>query len=254
MVLKLTGTGRNDVPRAESHSGPQAAGQSPATAERSPATAWQLDLCGVNAYLVDDGGILTLVDTGTPWGSSTLAHEVEQTGHTLADIDRVLLTHYDIDHVGGLGELEHDVPVYLGMPDRGYLTGGQRPPLSVPKSVLHRIVGPFLRDRDHPIETVEDGDEIGSFRAYHTPGHTPGHIAYLSESLSIGFLGDLVIERKGELVPSPWYLSYDAEQVADSIHDLADRQPPIETLGMGHGVPYLKNGSVRLAELGRSIA
>lgn len=246
MVLKLTGTERSEAPRAARNDVPRAAGQ-------SPATAWQLDLCGVNAYLADDGGTLTLVDTGTLWDSSTLVREIERTGHAVADVDRVLLTHYDIDHVGGLGEVDPEVPVYLGMPDRGYLTGGQRPPLSVPKGVLHRVVGPFLRDRNRSIETVEDGDEIGSFTAYHTPGHTPGHMAYLSEPLSIGFLGDLVIERKGELVPSPWYLSYDAEQVTDSIHDLADRQPPIETIGVGHGVPYLKNGSVRLAELGRSI-
>lgn len=246
MVLKLTGTERSEAPRTGKSKAPRTAGQ-------SSAIAWQLDLCGVNAYLVDDEGTLTLVDTGTPWDSSTLAHEIERTDHTVAEVDRVLLTHYDIDHVGGLGAVDPEVPVYLGMPDRGYLTGRRRPPLSTPKGVLHRVVGPFLRDRDRSIETVEDGDEIGSFRAYHTPGHTPGHMAYLSESLSIGFLGDLVLERKGELVPSPWYLSYDTDQVADSIHDLADRQPPIETIGVGHGVPYLKNGSVRLAELGRSI-
>ncbi|WP_394337766.1 MBL fold metallo-hydrolase [Halocatena pleomorpha] len=216
-------------------------------------TAWQLDLTGVNAYLVDDGTV-TLVDTGTPWGISRLVREIERTGHAVTDIDQVLLTHYDIDHVGGLRGLDRDIPVYLGTPDRGFLTGQERPPLSTPKGVLHRVVGPFLRDRDHVIEPVEDGDAIGSFKAYHTPGHTPGHMAYLSESLSIGFLGDLVIERKGELVPSPWYLSYDTDQVADSIRDLADRQPPIETVGVGHGVPFLKNGCVRLAELGRAIA
>ncbi len=238
MVFELTETERSEAPQA---------------AGRSSATAWQLDLIGVNAFLVADGTV-TLVDTGTPWGVSRLVREIERTGHAVSDIDRVLLTHYDIDHVGGLGGLDLDVPVYLGMPDRGFLTGRERPSLSTPKGVLHRVVGPFLRDRDRVIETVEDGDEIGSFTAYHTPGHTPGHMAYLSESLSIGFLGDLVIERKGELVPSPWYLSYDADQVADSIHDLADRQPPVETVGVGHGVPFLKNGSVRLAELGRSIA
>lgn len=247
MVFELTETERDNVPQAGRRKASRTAGH-------SPASAWQLDLTGVNAYLVDDEGTLTLVDTGTPWGVSTLVREIEETGHALTDIDRVLLTHYDIDHVGGLVRLELDVPVYAGMPDRAFLTGRRRPPLSTPKGVLHRVLGPFLRDRNLSIEAVEDGDEIGSFRAYHTPGHTPGHMAYLSESLSIGFIGDLVIERKGEMIPSPWYLSYDADQVTESILDLADRQPPIETLGFGHGVPFLKNGSVRLAELGRSVA
>lgn len=253
MVFELTETERNEVPQAARDDVPRAVGLRPTTAGRSPATAWQLDLTGVNAYLVDDCGTVTLVDTGTPWGVSTLLDEIEATGHALSDIDRVLLTHYDIDHVGGLGRLGLDVPVYAGMPDGGFLTGIHRPPLAA-KGLLHRVLGPFFRDRSLTIEAVEDGDVIGSFTAYHTPGHTPGHMAYLSESLSIGFVGDLIIERNGEMKPSPWFLSYDSEQVTDSILELADRQPPIEVVCFGHGVPFLKNGSVRVAEFAQSMA
>lgn len=216
--------------------------------------AWQVDFPGVNAYLLDDDGTLTLVDGGTPWGVSKLAREIEETEYALTDIERILLTHYDIDHVGGLVRLGIDAPVYVGMPDGAFLTGRKQPPLTNPKGILQRVLGPFMRGHDLSIEAVEDGDEIGSFTAYHTPGHTPGHMAYLSESLSLGFVGDLIIEREGELVPSPWYLSYDAKRVTESIRDLADRQPAIETIGFGHGVPFLKDGSVRLAELSQSMA
>lgn len=215
--------------------------------------AWQLDLTGVNAYLLDDDGTLTLIDGGTPWGVSKLVREIEETGYALGDIERVLLTHYDIDHVGGLVRLGISAPVYVGMPDGAFLTGRQQPPLTNSKGALQRVLGPFMRGHDLSIEVVEDGDEIGSFTAYHTPGHTPGHMAYLSESHSLGFVGDLILERGGELVPSPWYLSYDSEQVTESILDLSDRQPAIETIGFGHGVPFLRDGSVRLAELGQSI-
>lgn len=216
--------------------------------------AWQVDLTGVNAYLLDDGGTLTLVDGGTPWGISKLMREIEETEYTLNSIDRVLLTHYDIDHVGGLIRLGIEAPVYVGMPDGAFLTGQQKPPLTNSKGALQRALRPFMRGHDLSIEPVEDGDEIGSFTAYHTPGHTPGHMAYMSESLSLGFVGDSIIERRGELIPSPWYLSYDSRQAKESILDLADRQPAVETIGFGHGVPFLKNGSVRLAELGQSIA
>jgi glyoxylase-like metal-dependent hydrolase (beta-lactamase superfamily II) len=215
---------------------------------------WQLELATVNAYLVNDAGTLTLVDAGLPWDVSTLVNAIEGTDYGVSDIDRVLLTHYDIDHVGGLVRLGLDVPVYIGAPDATFFDGRRQPPLTNSKGILHRTLGPFMRGNDLSIKVVEDGDEMGSFTAYHTPGHTPGHMAYLSETLSIGFVGDLVLERGGELVPSPWYISYDSGKVSESIHDLVDRQPAIETIGFGHGVPFLRDGSDRLAELGRSIA
>lgn len=215
---------------------------------------WQMELSGVNAYLVNDAGTLTLVDAGNPWDASKLVSAIEETAYTVTDIERVLLTHYDPDHVGGLVRLTFDGPVYIGAPDAAYLSGRRQPPLTNSKGIFQRVAGPFMRGNDLSVETVEDGDKVGSFTAYHTPGHTPGHMTYLSESLSVGFVGDLVMERGGELTPSPWYLSYDSEQVKESIHDFADQQPAIETIGFGHGVPFLRDGSVRLAELGRSIA
>lgn len=216
-------------------------------------SVWQLELNSVNAYLVSDNGTLTLIDSGTPWDVSTLVGAIEGTDYAISDVDRVLLTHYDIDHVGGLVRLGIDVPVYIGSPDATFFDGRRQPPLTNSKGVLHRMLGPFMRGNDLSIEIVEDGDEIGSFTAYHTPGHTPGHMAYLSESLSLGFVGDLVFERGGELTPSPWYVSYDMDTVKESIHDLTDRQPAIETIGFGHGVPFLRDGSTRLAELGQSM-
>lgn len=218
------------------------------------ANAWQLELGIVNAYLVNDSDTVTLIDSGTPWDVSRLMGAIEETDYGIRDIDRVILTHYDIDHVGGLVRLGIDVPVYIGAPDATFFDGRRQPPLTNPKGIFHRTLRPLMRGNDLSIEVVEDGDEIGSFTAYHTPGHTPGHMAYLSESLSLGFLGDLVIERGGELVPSPWYISYDTDQVKESIHDLAERQPAIETIGFGHGVPFLRDGSTRLKKLGQSIA
>jgi glyoxylase-like metal-dependent hydrolase (beta-lactamase superfamily II) len=216
--------------------------------------AWQLELSGVNAYLIDDNGTLTLIDAGNPWDVSKIVNAFEGTGYGTTDIERVLLTHYDPDHVGGLVRFDFDGSVYIGAPDAAFFSGRRRPPLTNSKGVFQRVIGPFMRGDNLSVEVVEDGDEIGSFTAYHTPGHTPGHMAYLSESLSLGFVGDLIMESGGELTPSPWYLSYDFGQVKESITDLTDRQPAIETIGFGHGVPFLRDGSIRIAELGQSIA
>ena len=197
--------------------------------------------------------VLTLVDAGTPFDAAKIERAVEETGHTLADVERVLVTHFDVDHVGGLSRLDlPNATVYMGSPDANYLTGRKRPPVDGHKGALQRVVSPFV-EADVDVEVVRDGDRVGSFTVYETPGHTEGHVAYVSSDLSVAFVGDLVRESDGDLRPSSWAISHDTGDVADSIHDLADREPAVEVLGMGHGVPFLRGGSVRLAQLGQKV-
>ena len=216
---------------------------------------WQIPCSGVNAYLADDGGDLTLVDTGTPRDGGRIRAAIKETGHEVKDLERVLITHFDIDHVGALaGLLESSgATCYVGAGDAGFLMGREKPPAFHHKGLLQRVVTPFATKPDTDPELVADEARIGSFTAYHTPGHTPGHTAYVSEELNVAFVGDLVFEDDGELSPSPWLLSYDTEAVTESIHDLADREAAIEILAMGHGTPFVRAGAVRLAELGEKI-
>ena len=62
---------------------------------------WQFKLRGVNAYLVADD-VLTLVDAGTPLDEDAIRTGVVESGHEVGDIERVLLIHCDLDHVGAL--------------------------------------------------------------------------------------------------------------------------------------------------------
>lgn len=217
-----------------------------------------LKLTGVNAYLVDESDLpgedetLTLVDAGTPVDAGRIATALSEVGHRARDLDRILVTHFDVDHVGALGKLPTDAPVYMSARDADLLTGRTGIPLSNHKGLLQRAVRPFVSAPDR-IERVGDGDSIGGFDVYATPGHTPGHLSYVHEAASAAFVGDLVIERDGHLRASPWALSYDTEDVRESIHDFADRAPAVEALCPGHGTPYLRGGSVRLAELGEQL-
>ncbi len=48
-------------------------------------------------------------------------------------------------------------------------------------------------------------------------------------------------------------MSYDTEAVRDSIVSLQSRAPAFEIAAMGHGVPFYRDGSERLAELADSL-
>ncbi|WP_327053230.1 MBL fold metallo-hydrolase [Halomicrococcus gelatinilyticus] len=214
------------------------------------AGVWWLDLGNVNCYLADDDDTLTLVDAGTPFDRRDVTTGVRDAGYGVSDIERVLVTHYDFDHVGALARLpDLDATVHVGDPDAAFLTGERRPDWHNHKGALQRATGPLLSTPDLPVEVVADGDEVGSFTAYHAPGHTPGHVVYVSEALDVAFLGDLVRERDGELAASPWVVSYDTDAVTESVRSLADRLPAFSVAAMGHGVPFVRDGSERLADL-----
>ena len=215
---------------------------------------WWFELGSVTSSLADDDGTLTLVDAGTPFDRGTVAREVRDAGYDVADVDRVLVTHYDFDHVGALARLpDLDATVHVGEPDVAFLTGERPPDWHNHKGALQRATGPLLSAPDLPVEVVADGDTVGSFTAYHTPGHTPGHVVYVSEALDVAFLGDLVRERDGELTASPWFISYDTDAVADSVRSLAERAPAFAVAAMGHGVPFVRDGSDRLRDLAATL-
>jgi glyoxylase-like metal-dependent hydrolase (beta-lactamase superfamily II) len=226
--------------------------------ERLADGVWRLEVGGVsvwnvNAYLVDDGGTLTLVDAGTPFYRETLPTAVAAAGHELADVERVLVTHYDLDHFGGLLRGNGlDATVYAGGVDADLLAGDHSPPLLHHKGAFHRAVAAVLDDRE--VERVEDGDTVGGFTAYHTPGHNPGHMAYHHPDHDAAFLGDLVWERDGALTTPIRLDSYDLAELRESVVDLADRLPPFALACMGHGTPLTTGGSDRLRELADALA
>lgn len=237
---------------------------------------WWLDLGSVNAYLVDDPGTgvdagegsegstegsskegdaggLTLIDAGTPRDAGAITRAIREAGFAVGDVERVLITHYDLDHVGALSRLGGlDAPVFVGAADAGLLRG-EHPNWANRKGALQFVTDPLVGEPDLDVRPIAGGARVGGFRAYHTPGHTPGHVAYVNEACSAAFLGDLVMERNGQLRPSPWFISYDTGEVAGSIAALANRVGEFEICGMGHGVPFVRGGAKRLRECAERV-
>ncbi|MFQ3320555.1 MAG: glyoxylase-like metal-dependent hydrolase (beta-lactamase superfamily II) [Natronomonas sp.] len=205
---------------------------------------------GSNAYVVDDGDV-TLVDTGLPIPRRSLSGELRAAGFETADIDRVLLTHYDIDHVGGLGRLDVDVPVYLGAADAELVRRSWSPPWRHHKGAFHRLVRRLFSLSSVDLRPVEDGDEIGGFRAVHTPGHNPGHTVFLHEGSETALLGDLVWESDRQFVSPPWLDSYDKEEIATSIGRVAEES--FEHACVGHGTPLSPAADATLRALAAEL-
>jgi glyoxylase-like metal-dependent hydrolase (beta-lactamase superfamily II) len=215
----------------------------------------------VNWYLVEDGERLTAIDAGLPKFAQELERDLHDLGHRVEDVEAVLLTHSDSDHTG----------VALALRDAGatvFIHGSDQPTLENPgpKSGDARPVE-FMRNLWHPTflrtviaftrggaarprklegpELIADGDVLdvpGRPRVIHTPGHTPGHCAFLFEDRGALFTGDevatwnIVSGRRGpQLMPHGTNVS-DLE-----VRSSLDRLAPLEGVKAalpGHGEPW----------------
>jgi glyoxylase-like metal-dependent hydrolase (beta-lactamase superfamily II) len=207
---------------------------------------------GSNAYLVDDGEV-TLIDAGLPVPRRPLRRELADAGYSPETLDRVLLTHYDIDHVGGLGRLGlgSKAPVYLGSDDAALVRRTWSPPWTHHKGAFHRLTRRLYSLSSVDLRPIEDGDSVGGFRAIHTPGHNPGHTVYLHDESEAAFLGDLVWESDGGFVAPPWLDSYDTETIDDSIARVAEES--FEHACVGHGEPVSPDADAVLRELAADL-
>ncbi|WP_440009157.1 MBL fold metallo-hydrolase [Halomicrococcus sp. SG-WS-1] len=216
---------------------------------------WQID-CQTrdrpNVYLVGKDGDWTLVDAGWPGDERTVRDGLTEAGIRPETIDRVLLTHYDADHVGTLARLTPalDAPVYIHHAEAPYLTGERLPPWTARNGLetLHRLYYRRMTLPNLPIRPLQDGDQIGGFDAVHTPGHTPGHTVFYHEETDATFLGDLAFAIGESLRPSGRFSSYDRRQIPESIRRLLAQIPEFEYVCPGHG-PSLTNGSYHLTHL-----
>jgi hydroxyacylglutathione hydrolase len=129
-----------------------------------------------HAALIDPGG-----------EPDRLLAAVAQHGLTL---ERLLLTHGHLDHVGAAGLLSER----LGIPVEG--------PHEDDTFLLDNLPGQSIRfgfphtDPFHPQRWLKEGDTVtvGDFRmeVLHCPGHTPGHIVFFQPEARLAFVGDVL--------------------------------------------------------------
>lgn len=234
---------------------------------------WLLDLGLIppfasNSFLIDERVVrgesesgdegddaVTLIDAGLWWNRPSIRAELADAGYGPGDLDRVLVTHYDLDHVGGLKRLlpEFDGPVYIGRPDYDFLQHDEHPAWAHHKGLFHRVtrrVFPLPREMD--VRPVDDGEHVGNFTVYLTPGHNPGHAVYVHDS-GVALLGDLVWEDDGALTPPFWLDSYDMRELRKSIRDLAERSTGFDVAAMAHGDPIQSGGYDALLALAERL-
>jgi glyoxylase-like metal-dependent hydrolase (beta-lactamase superfamily II) len=210
-----------------------------------------------HAFLVDDGGELTLIDTLFDANAGVIVKQINAIGRSLTDLKHIVLTHAHRSHLGGLAALKRlsGARVYSHAWEADIIAG-ERAAQQVswrpqdPLITYHFQIGNNLNISKHkpcPVDqTVAGGDAIGPLTVIHTPGHTPGHLAFWMPALRILFCGDAVVTSPKFMAGWPAFV-LNKRQHAASLRTLAGYEA--EILAFGHGEPLMANGAVRLREL-----
>ena len=217
------------------------------------------------ALLWDSDGA-TLVDTGLPGQLDALRQEIENAGVTFESIHRIILTHQDIDHIGGLPEILRirggEIEVLAHEEEKPYVEG-DKPLIKMnrermaqiteflPESQRQQVQRIFATPPSGKVDrTLHDGEELpihGGIAVIHTAGHTPGHLSLFVKKAKLLIAGDELRVEEGELVGPSERATLDMERANASLRKLTNYQ--IDYILCYHGGFYGPNACERIAGL-----
>jgi glyoxylase-like metal-dependent hydrolase (beta-lactamase superfamily II) len=167
----------------------QVAGQAMKAADQPASYEWSF-----NAYLVNTGSKLVLIDTGGGafMGSDLgkLVARIKAAGYSPEQIDEIYITHMHLDHVGGL--VADGKPVFpkaivrAGKADADFwLSKAQQEKAPVDAreffDIAQKALGPYVTS-GHFKPIAGDVELVPGIRSVNLSGHTPGHTGYAIES------------------------------------------------------------------------
>ncbi len=144
-----------------------------------------LGLVQTNCYIVGDEQTHDAVVIDPADSAPEILAVAEREGWTIREI---LLTHAHFDHVLALGDLK----TATGAPYR--MHKADLPLLETLPQIAQTFIGTSVPPAPPPDSFVDEGDtiQVGPIRldVLFTPGHTPGHVSYVSHEHAVVFSGD----------------------------------------------------------------
>jgi glyoxylase-like metal-dependent hydrolase (beta-lactamase superfamily II) len=220
----------------------------------------------IHPTLIWDDESAILVDAGFPGQVPLIRAAVEQAGVPFHYLDKVILTHHDLDHIGSLAamRLEQDgkLKVFAHAVEKAYIDGSQVPLKlarmaenldNLPeetKAFYGQMKNAFENSFTPVDQTLSDGEELpfcGGIIAIHTPGHTLGHIClYVKEHKTL-IAGDTLTILDESLAMGAPAMNFDTDTARVSLQKLTHYD--IQTVISYHGGQFQGNANGQIAAL-----
>jgi glyoxylase-like metal-dependent hydrolase (beta-lactamase superfamily II) len=220
----------------------------------------------IHPTLIWDNNAVILADTGFPGQLQDIRAAMDKAGVPFSKLSIIILTHQDIDHIGGLPgllkESDHKIEVLAHLGDKPFIEGDL--PLLKMKGIEQRLAnlpeeqrkqaaalfGPQAKNKLD--RTLADGEKLpycGGITVIFTPGHTPGHICLYLERSKTLVSGDAMVIDEGQLQGPRPRATPDMDTAVKSLQKLT--RYDIETVICYHGGVYQDHANQRIAELAK---
>jgi glyoxylase-like metal-dependent hydrolase (beta-lactamase superfamily II) len=228
----------------------------------------------INPVIVWDEKDVVLFDAGLPDMGAIFRETASNTGVPFERLNKVLITHSDMDHIGSLAQIinipREGITVFAHKEEKPYIecdlqpvrvkqmevsvsnaTGTLRKQLETMTENLKKNYRIFKANVD---KSVEDGEVLpycGGITCIYTPGHTPGHTSYYLEQFKLLIAGDILQIVNGSLVECPDFTILDKEAHIASLKKLSKYE--IDKVVCYHGGLFHGNVSQRIAEIASEL-
>jgi len=222
----------------------------------------------IHPVLIWDNETVILVDTGFPGTEQKLKEAAEGEGVPFDRVDKIIITHQDIDHIGGLpaiiAKAKGKIVVFAHEIEKPYIEG-EKPLIKFNPVRLAKMLEGMPEERRSRLGSLlsnppkskvdvalQDGQKLpycGGITVIHTPGHTPGHISLYHVQSKTLIAGDALIADRGHLSgPNP-ASAFDIDEANRSVEKF--KQFDIENVICYHGGVCRDNIRNRIAELAK---
>lgn len=190
---------------------------------------------------------LILIDTGYPMFLSLIEKAFEEKGVDIRNLQQVILTHHDHDHMGAVKELVKKYPsvkVKCSLEQIQYVLGKKKSlrleqveKLGADPRFIQMIKS--VEYLDSAIAVADNELICNGVKVIETSGHMPGHISIYIESMKTLISGDMLISENGVLSIADEQFVLDKESEINSLKKIANLD--IEKIICFHGGEYTSN-------------
>lgn len=216
----------------------------------------------VNAYLINTGTNLVLVDAGAAKlfgpGLGYVIDNMKAAGYDPAQVDTVIVTHLHPDHIGGLGDPASpptfpNATVFVSLTDHDFWMSPQAATAATPEmqgffKIARETAAPY-QARGKWRTFAEGSELLAGIRAVKAYGHTPGHTAFSVESGGQKLLiwGDLVHAHAVQFAQPGVSIEFDFDQTQAiaTRRSIMYSMAATKTLVAGMHLPFPGIGHVR---------
>lgn len=181
----------------------------------------------MNATLIWDDKNVILIDAGLPGQIENIREEVEKAGVSFDRINKIIITHHDLDHIGSLSSIvknsKSEIEVLAHSGERPYIEGDKIGIKFTPERLssmpdsMKETIKQLKTKVNRIVKDEENLPYCGGIEVIYTPGHTPGHICLYLRKYKALVTGDAMNVVNNELIgPNPEY-TFDMKQAMESL-------------------------------------